>query len=38
MNAGELCNRDVVTITRDAGIIDAAKLMRDPPAEMLEDR
>ena len=29
MNAGELCNRDVVTITRDAGIIDAAKLMRD---------
>ena len=29
MNAGELCNRDVITITRDAGIIDAAKLMRD---------
>ena len=29
MNAGELCNRDVVNITRDAGIIDAAKLMRD---------
>jgi CBS domain-containing protein len=29
MNAGELCNRDVITITRDASIIDAAKLMRD---------
>ena len=29
MNAGELCNRDVVTTVRDTGIIEAAKLMRD---------
>ena len=29
MNAGELCNRDVVTATRETTIMDAAKLMRD---------
>ncbi len=29
MNAGELCNRDVVTATRDMAILDAARLMRD---------
>jgi CBS domain-containing protein len=29
MNAGELCNREVVTTGRDTGIIEAAKLMRD---------
>ena len=29
MNAGELCNRDVVTTGRDTGIIEAARLMRD---------
>ncbi len=29
MNAGELCNRDVVTATTDMTILDAARLMRD---------
>ena len=29
MNAGELCNRNVVTTGRDTSIIDAARLMRD---------
>jgi signal-transduction protein with cAMP-binding, CBS, and nucleotidyltransferase domain len=29
MNAGELCNRDVVTATRDTTISQAALLMRD---------
>lgn len=29
MNAGDLCNRDVVTIEGGAGIIDAARLMRE---------
>lgn len=29
MNAGELCNRDVVTATRDTTISEAARLMRD---------
>jgi CBS domain-containing protein len=29
MNAGELCNRDVVTATRETTILDAARLMRD---------
>ena len=29
MNAGELCNREVVTTGRDTGITEAAKLMRD---------
>lgn len=29
MNAGELCNRDVVTATADMTILDAARLMRD---------
>lgn len=29
MNAGELCNRDVVTATRETTISEAARLMRD---------
>jgi signal-transduction protein with cAMP-binding, CBS, and nucleotidyltransferase domain len=29
MNAGELCNRDVVTTTRESAISEAAQLMRD---------
>ncbi|MEN8108677.1 MAG: CBS domain-containing protein [Pseudomonadota bacterium] len=29
MNAGELCNRDVVTTGRDTSVLEAAKLMRD---------
>jgi CBS domain-containing protein len=29
MKAGELCNRDVVTATRETSILDAARLMRD---------
>jgi signal-transduction protein with cAMP-binding, CBS, and nucleotidyltransferase domain len=29
MKAGELCNRDVITATREASIPDAARLMRD---------
>jgi signal-transduction protein with cAMP-binding, CBS, and nucleotidyltransferase domain len=29
MKAGELCNRDVVTTTRETSIPDAARLMRD---------
>ena len=29
MRAGELCNRDVVTATRETSILDAARLMRD---------
>jgi CBS domain-containing protein len=29
MNAGELCNREVITTGRDTGITEAAKLMRD---------
>lgn len=29
MNAGEICNREVVIINRDQTILDAAKLMRE---------
>ncbi len=29
MKAGELCNRDVVTATRDLTIVEAARLMRE---------
>jgi len=29
MKAGELCNREVVTATREMSILDAARLMRD---------
>lgn len=29
MKAGELCNRDVVTATRDMSILEAARLMRE---------
>jgi len=29
MKTGELCNRSVVTSTRDSSILDAARLMRD---------
>ena len=29
MNAGELCNREVVIVNRDQTILDAAKLMRE---------
>jgi predicted transcriptional regulator len=29
MKTGELCNREVVTATRDTSILDAARLMRD---------
>ena len=29
MKAGEFCNRDVVTATRETSILDAARLMRD---------
>jgi CBS domain-containing protein len=29
MNAGELCNRNVVTTERETGIAEAARLMRD---------
>jgi len=29
MNVGELCNRDVVFATRDTGLIEAARRMRE---------
>lgn len=29
MKAGELCNRDVITATRDTSILEAARLMRE---------
>ena len=29
MNAGEICNREVVIVTRDAGLVEAARLMRE---------
>jgi len=29
MKAGELCNRDVVTATRDLSVVEAARLMRE---------
>jgi CBS domain-containing protein len=29
MNAGELCNRDVVVAYRDTGLVEAARLMRE---------
>jgi len=29
MNAGEICNREVVIVNRDQTILDAAKLMRE---------
>ena len=29
MNAGEICNREVVIVTRDTGLAEAARLMRE---------
>ena len=29
MNAGEICNREVVIVTRDTGLVEAARLMRE---------
>jgi CBS domain-containing protein len=29
VNAGEICNREVVIVTRDTGLVEAARLMRE---------
>lgn len=36
MNVGELCNREVVFAYRNTGLVEAARLMREPLARDLD--